>query len=151
MERYQYSDEQRSLLECDPLPFAIYQFINKRVVTLILSDGFLELFGYKDRESAYLDMDRDMYKDTHPDDVSRIADAAFRFATEDSTYNIVYRTKYAGSSDYRVVHAIGKHIYTKSGIRLAYVGYTDEGLYTENEDKQSNVISCELNLRFQQK
>ncbi len=111
MERYQYSDEQRSLLESNPVPYAIYQFINKRVVTLILPDGFLELFGYKDRTLAYHDMDRDMYKDTHPDDVSRIADAAFRFATEDSSYNVVYRTKCAGSSDYRVVHAIGKHIY----------------------------------------
>ncbi len=145
MERYQYSAEQRFLLECNPVPFAIYQFINKRVVTLILSDGFLELFGYNDREAAYRDMDRDMYKDTHPDDVSRIADAAFQFATEEGAYNVVYRTKYAGSTDYKVVHAIGKHIYTESGTRLAYVGYTDEGLYTENNDMQGSFVSCELN------
>ncbi len=145
MERYQYSDEERSLLENNPIPFAIYQFINRRVVTLILSDGFLELFGYKDRELAYNDMDRDMYKDTHPDDISRIADAALRFATEETTYNVIYRTKYRGSPDYKVIHATGRHIYTSSGDRLAYVGYFDEGMYTENTDQQDNFLSCELN------
>ncbi len=40
MERYHYSDEQRSFLENNPVPFAIYQFMNKRVVTLILSDHY---------------------------------------------------------------------------------------------------------------
>lgn len=111
MERYHYSEEHRTLLEKNPVPFAIYQFLNKRVVTLILSDGFLELFGYEDRARAYQDMDRDMYKDTHPDDVSRIADAAFRFAMEESGYNVAYRTKQHGSSGYKVIHATGRHIY----------------------------------------
>lgn len=41
-------------------PFAIYQFIDKRVVTLILSAGFCETFGYTDRTLAYYDMDHDM-------------------------------------------------------------------------------------------
>ncbi len=145
MERYHYSDEHRSLLESNPIPYAIYQFIDKRVVTLILSDGFLEVFGYKDREKAYYDMDHDMYKDTHPDDVSRIADAAFRFATEETPFNVVYRTKCTESSDYKIIHAIGKHIYTPSGVRLAYVGYTDEGIYTENTDRQGSYISYDLN------
>ncbi len=145
MERYQYSEQQRSLLENNPVPYAIYQFINKRVVTLILSEGFCELFGYTDMKLAYHDMDHDMYKDTHPDDVARIADAAFRFATEESPYNVIYRTKSADDSGYRVIHAMGKHIYTQSGVRLAYVGYTDEGPYTEITDDQGNILSCSLN------
>ncbi len=145
MDRYQYPDEQKLLLEKNPVPFAIYQFINKRVVTLILTDGFCELFGYSDRELAYHDMDQDMYKDTHPDDVSRIANEAFRFATEESAYDVVYRSRQVGTSDYRVIHAKGKHIYTNSGVRLAYVAYMDEGLYTEKEGMQSSVVSRELN------
>nr|MCR5842679.1 EAL domain-containing protein [Oscillospiraceae bacterium] len=145
MERYQYSSEQRTLLENNPVPYAVYQFLNKRVVTLILSDGFCELFGYKDRALAYRDMDRDMYKGTHPDDVSRIADAALRFATDETGYDVVYRTKIADSADYRIIHAIGRHVYTPSGVRLAYVGYTDEGIYTEKTGGQGTLLSCQLN------
>ena len=47
MEKYRYSDEELRLLESSLIPFAIYQFINKRVVTIVLSEGFFELFGYK--------------------------------------------------------------------------------------------------------
>lgn len=145
MDRYEYTPEQRLLLESNPVPFAIYQFINKRVVTLILSDGFCELFGYKDRELAYYDMDRDMYKDAHPDDIARIADAAYRFAVEDSSYNVIYRTRDREGTGYKIVHSIGKHIYTESGVRLAYVGYTDEGLYSEERDAKGNLLSRSLN------
>ena len=74
-------------------PFAVYQFVDKRVVTLLLSDGFCDLFGYEDRGEAVHDMDNDMYKDAQPDDVARIADAAFRFATEGGDYEVIYRTK----------------------------------------------------------
>ena len=81
MERYSYSPQERAVLEKLQQPFAVYQFIDRRVVTLILSDGFCRLFGYEDREQAMYDMDHDMYKDAHPDDVARIASAAVRFAT----------------------------------------------------------------------
>ncbi len=74
MECYEFDAQQRALMEQLQMPFAIYQFIDKRVVTLILSDGFCELFGYTDRALAYQDMDHDMYKDTHPDDTARIAE-----------------------------------------------------------------------------
>ena len=63
-------------------PFAVYQFIDRRVVTLALSAGFCDLFGYSDRRQAYHEMDNDMYREVHPDDTARGADAAFHFATE---------------------------------------------------------------------
>ena len=144
MERYRFSDEQLSLMEGMQMPFAIYQFINKRVVTLVLSDGFCELFGYDDRAEAYRDMDNDMYKDTHPDDKARIANAAFRFATEGGKYEVIYRTKKRGTSDYRMVHALGKHIYTEKGVRLAHVWYTDEGEYSDDGSAGSS-LSVSLN------
>ena len=130
MERYEFSAEQRELLEGFSQPFAIYQFLEKRVVTLVLSQGFLDLFGYEDRDKAYFDMDNDMYRDTHPDDVARIADAAYRFATEGGSYEVVYRTKVKDSPTYRIVHATGKHVVADNGTRLAHVWYTDEGVYT---------------------
>ena len=79
------------------------------------------MFGYEDRRLAYHDMDHDMYKDTHPDDAARIAVAAYRFATEGGTYEVICRTKKKDRQGYHIVHAMGRHIYTKPGVRLAHV------------------------------
>ena len=127
-EKYEFPLEERMALASLPVPFAVYQFINRHVVTLVLSEGFCQLFGYRDQAQAYLDMDHDMYKDTHPDDVERVANEALRFATEDGAYDVRYRTRSPGSADYHVIHATGKHIFTSAGARLAYVWYTDEGM-----------------------
>ena len=131
MERYRFADAETALLEQMPAPLAVYQFIDKRVVTLALSKGFCDLFGYDDREEAYHDMDNDMYKNTHPDDVARIAEEAFLFATKEKQYEVVYRTKKPGESDYFYIHAVGQHVYTPSGVRLAYVWYTNETVLSE--------------------
>jgi len=138
MKKYEFTAEQKALMESMRVPFAVYQFLDKRVVTLALSDGFCELFGYSDRKQAYYDMDHNMYKDDHPDDAARIADAAFRFATEGGEYNVVYRTRCRDGSGYRVIHAIGEHVYLPDGVRLAYVWYTDEGAFVpESTQKEA--------------
>ena len=131
MKRYQLPQQEQIALERLRQPFAIYQFVDKRVATLMLSDGFCKLFGYDDRAQAYFDMDNNMYKDTHPDDAARIANAALRFATKGGQYEVVYRSKIRDSSDYRIIHACGEHVFTDDGVRLAHVWYLDEGIYRE--------------------
>ena len=145
MEKYQFEPAVRESLENSPVPFAVYQFIDRRVVTLILSKGFCELFGFDDRDEAYYVMDNDMYRSTHPDDVARIADAAFRFATEGGEYNVVYRSKAENSDLVSVLHAQGRHVYTETGARLAYVWYTDEGEYTESRAEGSVNLNSSFN------
>ena len=44
-ERYQYTEQELRTIEGLQIPFAVYQFINKRVVTLALSDGFCRMLG----------------------------------------------------------------------------------------------------------
>ena len=140
MKKYHFSENERFIMEKCRIPFAIYQFLDKRVVTRILSDGFLELFGFKDREHAHYVMDNNMYVDTHPDDVGRIADAAFRFATEGGKYEVIYRSKDQNGSGYRIIHAMGEHLETEDGCRLAQVWYTDEGpCLDENDIKEVNL------------
>ena len=134
-ERYQYTEQELRTIEGLQIPFAVYQFINKRVVTLALSDGFCRLLGYEDRAQAVYDMDHDMYRDTHPDDVNRIANAAVRFATEGGTYDVVYRSKVPNGAGYRMIHARGEHVMTPNGTRLAHVWYFDEGAYDEGVDQ----------------
>ena len=129
MEKYRLRDSELALIEASCVPVAVYQFVDRRAVTLALSDGFCELFGFDDdRAEAYYIMDNDMYRDAHPDDKARIANIAVRFATEGGLYDAIYRTLTHG--EYRIIHAHGKHIYTRTGIRLAVVWYTDEGPYT---------------------
>ena len=131
MERYCYTAQELKMIEGLLTPLAVYQFVDKRVVTLALSDGFLREFGYTDREQAVYDMDHNMYATAHPDDVTRIANAAVRFATEGGAYDVIYRTKTKTDPEYRVVHAHGEHMLRENGVRLAYVWYMDEGPYDE--------------------
>lgn len=134
-EKYSFDSRTQELLEQLTVPLGVYQFVDKRVVTLALSAGFCKLFGYDNRTLAYHDMDHNMYKDAHPDDVARIADAAVRFATEDGEYDVVYRSRSVTSEDYNVIHARGEHVLTDTGVRLAYVWYVDEGPYREDNEK----------------
>ena len=143
-EKYRFDPGTLETLEHLNVPFAVYQFLDKRVVTLALSDGFLRLFGYGDRAQAYDDMDHDMYKDAHPDDVARIANEAYRFATEGGRYEVLYRTKVKDSSDYRMIHAYGEHVFTDTGVRLAHVWYSDEGIYNEAGGRQKFELNESL-------
>ncbi len=129
-EKFRFSDETLRTIEASPIPFAVYQFIDRRVVTLALSAGFLSLFGYTDKDRAYREMDEDMYKDTHPDDAARISEAADRFAMEGGRYETVYRSR-NGEGGYRIIHAMGEHVFTSGGVRLAQVWYMDEGPFPQ--------------------
>ena len=129
VERYRFDKRTQEIMEHMAIPFAVYQFIDKRVATIALSAGFCRLFGYSDLAGAYYDMDHDMYKAVHPDDAARIADAALRFAMEGGRYEVVYRSKALASDGYRPIHATGEHVMIEEGVRLAYVWYVDEGPY----------------------
>ena len=148
MKRYKYNPIEFSLLEQSPVPYAIYQFIDQRVVTIALSAGFMELFGYDDREAAYDLMDNNMYRDVHPDDVARIEKEALYFAAEDGDYNVIYRSKKIG--EYRVIHAKGRHIYPEDGVRLAVVWYTDEGAYIGSGDVQEDLLTREFSVSLRE-
>ncbi len=149
MERYRYSDAEFRLIENSCLSFAIYQFIDHRVVTIALSQGFLDLFGYTDRKEAYNLMDNDMYHITHPEDIARVEDEAVRFAREGGEYNVLYRVLVKG--EYRLIRSRGKHTYTDTGVRLAVISYADEGRYIEGSEKSPDkTLSAEMQRGFQE-
>ncbi len=151
MKKYLYSDEEAKFLEKSQVPFAVYQFINKRVVTLILSRGFFDLFGFnwKDKEAIYYLLDNDMYRDAHPDDLAVLGNEAYRFATEGGNYDVVYR--FLRDGEYRIIHAVAMHIYKEDGTRLAFVQYADLGAYTEEgvkgSDETLNALKNQLIAR----
>ncbi len=146
MDRYRFTDAEQSLMEKSRVPYAIYQFVESKVVTLVLTRGFCDLFGYSDFEKAYYDMDNDMYCGTHPEDAARIADAAYIFATEGGTYDVIYRTKTGHGDAYHIIHARGEHTYTEDGTQLAHIWYTDEGTISEND--YTAAVALDRNLKY---
>ena len=132
MKRYKFDKAELDIIERSPIPFGVYQFVNNSVKTIALSQGLCDLLGCADKKDAYFLMDNDMYRDAHPDDVARVSEEAVLFATEEKKYDVVYRMTIDG--EYHIVHAYGKHVYTDSGVRLAYVWYSDEGKYTARDD-----------------
>ena len=144
MEKYQFTAEQKALLEEMAMPFAVYQYIDERVVTLLLSRGFCELFGYEDREQAYHDMDFEMYREVHPDDAVRVANAAYRFVKNGDKLEVIYRGKPIGSAEYHVIHAFGRHVEKDAGIRLGYIWYADEGVYQEQGSQKGKALNQNL-------
>ena len=54
MEKYQFDQTLMQTMEDSHIPFAVYQFIDKRVVTLVLSAGFRKLFEFDKKEDAYM-------------------------------------------------------------------------------------------------
>ena len=44
MGKYEFTKEQRECLERMKQPFAVFQYLNKKVVALVLSDGFFFFF-----------------------------------------------------------------------------------------------------------
>ena len=135
---FRFPPPQQESMEKSVAPIGVYQFIDKHVVTLLLSQGFLDLFGFSEHKEAYHVMDTNMYRDTHPDDVSRIANEAVKFATgENPTYNVVYRSKLDG--EYHIIHAQGKHVSMPTGDRIAFIWYFDEGLYSDISGHQEDL------------
>ncbi len=144
VEKYSFDKHTQEIYERLTAPFAIFQFVDKRIVPIVLSDGLCQLYNYKDRTNAYYDIENDMYKYAHPDDAARIANAAYRFIAEGEKYEVIYRSKLPGTSDYRIIHAFGKHVYTDTGVRLAQIWYSDEGIYMEDADLQEIKLNQSL-------
>ena len=127
MEKYCFPTTERASLEASPIPMAVFQYLDHRVVTLLLSDGFCKLFGCTDRADACYNMERNLHQFAHPDDVTRIVDSANRFAAGEAGFELIYRIRIQNSSDFRIIHALGQHLYPSPGVRLELVWYTDEG------------------------
>ena len=144
-EKFCFDNRTQEILEHLTIPFAIYQYIDKRIVTVTISQGFCDAFGFKKLEDAYHAMDNDMYRAAHPDDRTRVADAAYRFAAFDAPYDIVYRTRTLKDPDYIVLHAFGKSICPKPGIRLCLTWYAYEGQYSSDQGTYESVLNQTLN------
>lgn len=126
MKIYEFSADTRAFLESIPIPIAVYQYVEEQIKPLLVSRAYLVFFGYRSSEEAIFGLGRDLYRNVHPDDISRMEQYSYRFATQkDHDYDIVFRNKREDQTEYHVVHGTGKYI-TVDGARLAFITYTDE-------------------------
>ena len=145
MEKYQFSDMERAVLEKLPSPLAVYQFVDRHIFVLALSDGYRKMFGFDDIPEAYRILDQDVFYNVHPDDVARMSEAVRRFISADAPYEVIFRARKHGEQDYRIAHGRGDHIFTQTGVRLAYVWFTDEGTYTGDRNTQAAALNQVFN------
>ena len=141
----QYPADARKTLEESPQPVAVYQFIDHRVETLVVSDGFCKLFGYPDHHQALHILDENMYRDVHPMDQERLSGAMLRFSEGKEELDVIYRTRAGVTSDYRIIHARGIHAHTGTDARIAHVWYMDEGIYMEGDEENGTLMNQALN------
>ena len=140
MDRYEFSAIERGALERLNIAMAIYQYIDERVVTLLVTDGMCSFVGL-DREATINLLDRDMYKDTHPEDRARVAEAALKFAMGGTSFDCVYRTKSSVIDEYVIIHSHGEEYITPEGTRILVTIYMVEGRGTGDENPLTEKLA----------
>lgn len=121
---FHFSKEHKEAYEMLPTPLGIYQLIDCKVVTLLVSDGLCDLMG-KERSLLMDHFNNDMFGNVHPDDAEMLARLGYRFATKRDSYDIIYRTRLYGRNEYRYVHAVGQFRQMDDDTFLAFLEYTD--------------------------
>ena len=140
-DRYIYSAERRQALESLPIALAVYQYLQGSIITLLVSEGMCRMFGAS-REELIEHMDSDMFGSVHPDDQEMLVTLGYRFATKESPYDIVYRTRLLGYPEYRTLHVVGKYQTTETGVHLAHLIYTDITNTTSNLFRAKESINA---------
>ncbi|MCR5255129.1 MAG: EAL domain-containing protein [Acetatifactor sp.] len=138
MNRYHFDDDTRFILESQIVPFVIYQYIDKRAVALLASDGFCQMMG-EDRYHTMYYLEHSLLEFNHPDDIDGITTTIKNFAENDGVFDIIYRARPGrNAEDYHIIHSKGDHITMKDGTVLAQIWYFDE---TENSKEVLKSIS----------
>ena len=114
-------------LESSEIPLAVYQFVDHRVQTILVSEGLIRwLAPGASRADLVHYLDSDMYRDVHQEDAVYVASKAAEFAKQpEGRYEVVYRQKLYGQDKYSTVHALGYHRVLENGQKCAVVVYDD--------------------------
>ena len=117
-----FPEELRKAYEAIPLPLVIDQFIDGKVVPLLVSDGFCRLVEL-DRDAAMKWFAGGQFERLHPDDVGNVAHVSDDFAHHRSGYNVFFRARHGDG--YHYIHAVGEWMTMPDSTELALLTYTD--------------------------
>lgn len=120
---YQFSREIREAYERLNIALAVYQVIDGRVVTVLVSDGMCR--ARKDtREHLIHALDYSMFERVHPEDVGKLANLGKEFARHERPYDSVFRAS-DEEGNIRLIHAVGQWQTMPDGTELAFCYYLD--------------------------
>ncbi len=136
---YVFPGEIRKVYEAIPIPMVFYQFIDGKVVPLLVSDGFCRLVEL-DREKTMKWLIGGQFERIHPDDAGKVAHVSDDFAHHRSGYNVLFRARHADG--YHFIHAVGEWMAMQDGTELALLTYTD----VSNSSKEITTMTERYNL-----
>lgn len=119
---YVFPGEIRKVYEAIPIPMVFYQFIDEKVVPLLVSDGFCRLVEL-DREKTMKWLIGGQFERIHPDDAGNVAHVSDDFARHRSGYDVFFRARHADG--YHYIHAVGEWMAMSDGTELALLTYSD--------------------------
>ena len=120
---YQFSREVREAYERLNIALAVYQVIDSRVVTVLVSDGMCR--ARKDtREHLIHALDSSMFERVHPEDAGKLAVLGQEFARHERPYDSVFRAS-DEEGNIRLIHAVGNWQTMPDGTELAFCYYLD--------------------------
>lgn len=147
MAGYKFTKSALQVLERSVIPFVVFQRLAGRIVPLVISAGFCDLFAHT-REEALALLNHDMYMNVHPDDKDRLLAEVNRFISKGGSLNIVFRLKTEKRKDDMIVHLQGERLIAEDGTRLTIVWFTSEGFYSaKNVDHNGLARSFNALLR----
>ena len=133
--------DQRKLLESLEEPLAIYDCVDGKAVTLLVSDGLCKMKGL-DRESLMAAFDESMFETVHPDDAGKLAHIGAQFARRECGYDVVYRERTSNGTDYHLMHTVGHWQACPEGGELAFLYYTDMSRSIDDIEVLTESYTC---------
>ena len=119
---YQFPDDLRRFYESMRIPFAMYQYLDGKIVPVLVSDGFCAQMDM-DREKLMALLQAGQYETMHPDDAGRVLQTAKGFAEHKNSYDVFFRSLH--DDGYRNIHAVGYWCTMPDGTELALLTYQD--------------------------
>ena len=117
---YQFPPDLRKFYESMRIPFVIYQYTNRKVVPLLVSDGFCDQMG-SPRDKLMKLLLNGKFETMHPDDAGRIRQVTKEFAEHKSNYDVFFRSRH--KDGYHDIHAVGYWYTMPDGTELALLTY----------------------------
>ncbi|WP_026525490.1 sensor domain-containing diguanylate cyclase [Butyrivibrio sp. MB2005] len=127
MDRYTFDEKTQTAYERLQNSIAIFQFLDDGIVPIVISDGYCEMFGFKNQEEAYADLNKDIFINVHPEDAAKILEESKLAAKTNGKYEILYRASVNNKPGHKFIRAAGKYVYLENDVTLIHVCYMDEG------------------------
>ncbi|MGM9910850.1 MAG: EAL domain-containing protein [Lacticaseibacillus absianus] len=124
MPEYQFQPSERRQYETLPIPLGIYQVVDGKTRTLLVSDQLCQLMGMS-REELVKSFNDNMFAYVHPADIGKLNYYSEQLHLQGNkfSYNIFYLLRNAKTGNYQHVHTIGRVKTMADGSVVAFLFY----------------------------